>query len=314
MKISLESDEDWSSGVPSFVFSMSANDPQTFSNSTNGGSTEEPPEKRVKTDQAKQKPNETRLKILAELFHETKDKLKCAVCLRMPRPGEQLFNCRPDQNLCRVCHNDSCRFVAHHRSVLVETLLLKLPYQCKNVGRGCQELFFKEDLLDHEVKCDFVEVHCVDFECQVKLGYNNYDDHFMVRHYDCQTIKYGSFQDKEFNDIIALLMKKPTRLDVFGFSFFETGAFKEGHVYRWISMLAPKEKSTNFSVVIKISDKNGNDIKRKMNVHSMNENPTDIVKNEKDVFVFSTKTADSWSSGAVFYSVEILHDIVKIEL
>merc|ERR1719282_1642845 len=102
---------------------------------------------------------------------DIKDLLECPVCLRVPR-SSPIYQCARGHVVCSECRPNvttcpQCRDpLGNIRSLISEKMLEKLPSVCKYTDQGCQEEHTQKTILEHEEKCQFRLVNCVDLACQ----------------------------------------------------------------------------------------------------------------------------------------------------
>ena len=123
-----------------------------------------------------------------EQFDKFKEYMKCYLCSSMPRPETILRSCRNRHPICSDCFDESTRCCDSkpRPSGLVDKVLADLPFQCKFAKYGCEELFMKENLFDHEADCHYRIVKCPDLGCHKDISFLKMLDHLDEEHSDME--------------------------------------------------------------------------------------------------------------------------------
>ena len=96
------------------------------------------------------------------------DQIQCYRCKKVPSPNDEnlRYACQNSHYLCENCKESKCRCgstIALNVPSGIYALMLEnldLPWFCRYHPKGCEEIFEKADLQDHEEACIFRPVTC----------------------------------------------------------------------------------------------------------------------------------------------------------
>ena len=119
-----------------------------------------------------------------KLLLKIQEDFRCTECKSLPRPGFfPMFICQQCPTMTRkckpcnfkgweLCQNPKCQgySAGYNPSTLIEDglsqkLFEELPLQCENGTSGCKVILMESELLEHETKCVYTKIPCVESLC-----------------------------------------------------------------------------------------------------------------------------------------------------
>ena len=111
------------------------------------------------------------LKRKLNIVDKLKDKIKCPVCMEIPRAGP-LPVCPNGHLVCQECTRDTCPTcrvrMGTGKSLLASTIIENIEHKCK--FSDCGEFFPLETIEEHIKVCPRRTVSCPYANCGVKIG------------------------------------------------------------------------------------------------------------------------------------------------
>jgi len=202
---------------------------------------------------------------------DLKDILECPVCLRVPR-STPIYQCARGHIVCSECRPNvttcpQCRDpLGNIRSLISEKMLEKLPCVCKYTDQGCQEEHTRESISEHEEKCQFRLVNCVDLACQQRVSVSKLLTHLENDHEteDFVRVEGGEYSshfivnEEDFRKSIMWISDQLHFND--GYFYRECCRSKEGLWYIWVYVLETDTvRAEDFTATISIRSADGLD-------------------------------------------------------
>ena len=214
--------------------------------------------------------------LLAEKYEkltiQLEDRIKCPVCLDIPRSGP-VFCCPKGHAVCSSCyqgHSSECPMcrtrMYRNTSLLAATVIESIEHVCKH--EECGRRMTLEELEEHMADCAWRQVACPAVRCKRKVTFSTLMDHilnecnysFAKRSKTCIIAK-ESLTRTIFSTTTAELRNSQFEVSCFTWNnnyFFLTMRNGEGGARNfYVQMFGSEEECSKLKVTISLTDESG---------------------------------------------------------
>ena len=193
---------------------------------------------------------------------------------------------------------------------LLSELSKNLPYFCQYHKNGCREIFFEDEMKQHQKECVYIQADCI--SCLKKIVYKDYSNHLekeCSKRENVQSIDYTYEVSVEELMEAQIIKYSPYKVGHNFSHFYAMHVFKSGISYHWIYFIGTREEANCYTYHLKAGPcENSAETNEKIvysgQVRSIFEPEKEVIRNQNAMMV-GKMLAIRLASKSKYYLVQI---------